>query len=207
MGVQHLTSASSTRRAAPSAPFEITPLQAPLGAVVRGLDVGLPPSAAQILALKQAIRDHLILIFKDQAVADPDYLRFSSYFGTVYAPPADAPVLGSDPYGKTPDIVLVANVEDGVLGNRELAAHADHHWTPQPSAGSFLYALEVPPAGGDKLGRRGCRGRARRCPVTGDHRYAYRADRHRPRADRRHWQAGTPDRRHRGRHPRFCQSR
>ncbi len=149
MGVQHSTSASSTRRAAPSAPFEITPLQAPLGAVVRGLDVGLPPSAGQILALKQAIRDHLILIFKDQAVADRDYLRFSSYFGTVYAPPADAPVLGSDPYGKTPDIVLVANVEDGVLGNRELAAHADHHWTPQPSAGSFLYALEVPPVGGD----------------------------------------------------------
>ena len=43
----------------------------------------------------------------------------------------------------------VSNVEAGVLGHHELSAHADHHWTPVPSAGSFLYALEVPRVGGD----------------------------------------------------------
>ena len=51
--------------------------------------------------------------------------------------------------GATPDIVLVANVEGGYTGNGELTAHSDHHWTPTPSAGSLLYALEVPERGGD----------------------------------------------------------
>lgn len=46
-------------------------------------------------------------------------------------------------------MVLVANVEGGYTGNGELSAHSDHHWTPLPSAGSLLYALEVPERGGD----------------------------------------------------------
>jgi taurine dioxygenase len=59
-------------------------------------------------------------------------------------------VLASDPYGgNTPAIVKVSNVEDGVLGHHELSAHADHHWTPVPSSGSLLYALEVPRVGGE----------------------------------------------------------
>ncbi|MBK1715781.1 hypothetical protein CKO43_23820 [Rubrivivax gelatinosus] len=47
------------------------------------------------------------------------------------------------------DVVLIANVGGGLLGNDELHAHYDHHWTPQPSASSFLHALEVPSRGGD----------------------------------------------------------
>jgi alpha-ketoglutarate-dependent taurine dioxygenase len=67
----------------------------------------------------------------------------------VFAPPADVPVLASKEGGVTPDIVLVANVEGGYTGNGELTAHSDHHWTPTPSAGSLLYALEIPDRGGD----------------------------------------------------------
>lgn len=47
------------------------------------------------------------------------------------------------------DVVLIANVGGGLLGNDELHAHSNHHWTPQPSASSFLHALEVPSRGGD----------------------------------------------------------
>ncbi|MES1163900.1 MAG: TauD/TfdA family dioxygenase, partial [Rhizobacter sp.] len=81
---------------------------------------------------------------------DAQFLRLSRYFGDVFQAPADVPVLASDPYGgNTPAIVKVSNVEDGVLGHQELSAHADHHWTPVPSSGSLLYALEVPSVGGD----------------------------------------------------------
>lgn len=58
-------------------------------------------------------------------------------------------MLASKDGGATPDVVLVANVEGGYTGNGELSAHSDHHWAPQPSAGSLLYALEVPQQGGD----------------------------------------------------------
>lgn len=131
-------------------PFSITPLDAPLGAEVQGFDARRDPGPQQILALKQALRDHHILIFHDQQLDDDQYLRFTSWFGTVYQPPTDYPVLASDPYGRTPDIVRVANVEGGHLqGNRELTPHIDHQWTPSPSASSLLYALAVPEEGGE----------------------------------------------------------
>lgn len=133
----------------PPSKFRIVEQQAALGAVVDGFDIRSTPSGAQVHALKSALRDHHILIFRGQQPDDEAFLQFSSYFGTVFAPPRNAPVLGSDPYGAAPDIVLVSNVEDGLLGNAELTAHADHHWTPQPSSGSLLYALEIPAAGGD----------------------------------------------------------
>lgn len=129
----------------------IRQLDAPLGATVEGFDGSQPAAAKTLLALKGALRQHHILIFKDQRLTDDAYLRFSSYFGSVYRPPADAPVLGSDASGRAPDIVLVANVDNGLLGADELTAHVDHQWTPQPSASSFLYALETPSAGGETI--------------------------------------------------------
>lgn len=132
------------------APFAVRELDAPLGAVVEGLDARLPLTAHQVLTLKAALREHHLLVFRGQALDDAQFLHFTSWFGTIFRPPADAPVLGSDPYGgNTPDIVLVANTEGGVLGHHELNAHSDHHWTPQPSASSLLLALEVPRTGGE----------------------------------------------------------
>jgi taurine dioxygenase len=120
-----------------------------LGARVVDLDVGSPLSGPQVLALKRGLLDHHILIFEKQDLSENQLRAFAHYFGSVFLPPADVPVLASRADGVTPDIVLVANVEGGYTGNGELQPHSDHHWAPQPSAGSLLYALEVPPTGGD----------------------------------------------------------
>ncbi len=120
-----------------------------LGAVVDGIDARRPVDPAIVLRLSQAINDHHIVIFRNQALADDEFLRFATYFGAVFAPPEDVPVLASDAHGKTPDIINVANIEGGYTGNRELHLHIDHQWTPYPSSGSLLYALEVPEAGGN----------------------------------------------------------
>ncbi|MED5607908.1 MULTISPECIES: TauD/TfdA family dioxygenase [Pseudomonas] len=133
----------------PIEPFAIIPLDAPLGAEVRGLDARQPLTPEQILAIRQAHREHHILIFRDQQLDDEQYLRFATLFGAVFQPPADVPVLSSGADGKAPDIVKVANTGDGELGNFALPAHVDHQWTPLPSSGSFLYALEVPNSGGE----------------------------------------------------------
>lgn len=128
----------------------IRDLDAPLGAVAEGLDAREPLNGRQVLALKKALRDRHIVVLRNQLLDDAQFLRLARSFGDVFQPPADVPVLASDPYGgNTPAIVKVSNVDDGVLGNHELSAHTDHHWTPVPSSGSFLYALEVPTTGGD----------------------------------------------------------
>lgn len=129
--------------------MHIQPLAAPLGAQVHGFDGRLDPTPQQILALKQALRDHHILIFKHQRLEDEQFLRLSSWFGSVFQPHPDFAVLSSGDDGKVPDIVKVANTGDGELGHFALPAHSDHQWTPTPSAGSLLYALEVPEHGGE----------------------------------------------------------
>lgn len=135
----------------PKPDWSVRPIEhAALGAQAHGIDARQPLSATQVRALRQGLQDHRILLLRGQQLDDAQFLRLASYFGSVFQPPADVPVLASDPYGgNTPAIVKVGNVEQGVLGNDELAAHSDHHWTPLPSSGSLLYALQVPAAGGD----------------------------------------------------------
>jgi alpha-ketoglutarate-dependent taurine dioxygenase len=131
------------------APFAVKPLDAALGALVTGLDAARELDAQQVLALKQGLLDHRILVFRGQQLDDAEFRRLASYFGSVFTPPRNAPVLASDASGIVPDIVVVSNVDDGLLGNLDLPAHSDHHWTPEPSSGSLLYALEIPAQGGD----------------------------------------------------------
>ncbi|QYX32958.1 TauD/TfdA dioxygenase family protein [Sphaerospermopsis torques-reginae] len=128
--------------------FQITPLDAPLGAVVTGLDASQSIAPEVILQIKQALRDYHILIFKNQSLTDEQFLNFSFYFGSLFVPPDNIPVLASQP-GLTPVIIPVSNVDGGYTGTGELAFHSDHKWTPFPSSGSLLYALEVPSEGGD----------------------------------------------------------
>lgn len=127
---------------------KITPLDGPLGAVVTGLDARQPVKPETILQLKQTLRDRHILIFKNQTLTDEQLLQFSRYFGDLFVPPDEIPVLASKP-GFTPVVISIANVEGGYTGTDELQFHSDHHWTPCPSSGSLLYALEVPERGGD----------------------------------------------------------
>ncbi len=128
--------------------FKITPIDAPLGAVVTGLDASQPVAPEVILQLKQALRDYHILIFKEQKLFDVQLLDFAFYFGSLYVPPDDIPVLASKP-GVTPVVIPISNVDGGYTGSGEIPFHSDHQWTPYPSSGSLLYALEVPDQGGD----------------------------------------------------------
>ncbi|MET0389872.1 MAG: TauD/TfdA family dioxygenase [Polyangiales bacterium] len=122
---------------------EIRPNGAPLGAEVLGLDGTRPLAPELVLALKQALRDHHILIFKQQDLAEDQFKALATLFGPIFQNPPEVPVLASGSQGVAPDIVRVSNV-DGYTGTGELTPHIDHQWTPYPSAGSFLYALEVP---------------------------------------------------------------
>jgi taurine dioxygenase len=127
---------------------EIRPNGAPLGADILGLDANEPLAADVVLQLKQALRDHHLLIFKNQDLGEDAFKALATSFGAIFQNPPDVPVLASGPVGVAPDIVRVSNI-DGYTGTGELTPHADHQWTPYPSAGSLLYALEVPDKGGD----------------------------------------------------------
>lgn len=132
----------------------IAPTGGALGATVTGLDASRPISSEIVLQLKQALQDHHILIFKHQNLSELQLFEFATYFGDLFIPPENVPVLGSKP-GSPPWVVTIANAAPeygsggALLDNVELTPHSDHQWAPRPSSGSLLYALEVPERGGD----------------------------------------------------------
>jgi taurine dioxygenase len=123
-----------------------------LGAEIRGVDLARV-TPLQIEAIKAAWYRHDVLIFRGQRLGDDQLLAFSRHFGTLDPPPNQGAGRKSPP--GYPEVYVVSNVRDaqgepiGALGDGEAAWHTDMSYAPQPPDASMLYALEIPPAGGD----------------------------------------------------------
>lgn len=130
----------------------VTPLDAPLGAEISGLDASKPLSPTALETLLDAWRRRLVLVMRGQTLSDDDLLSFSRNFGALDPP-------GPNPYGETflpdyPELNVISNVvEDGRpignLGDGEAVWHADLTYVDIPPKAAVLYSLEVPPTGGD----------------------------------------------------------
>ncbi len=132
--------------------IRILPLDAPLGAEISGFDAARPLSPDALEQLQGAWRRHLVLLLRDQSLDDDALLAFSRQLGELDPP-------GPNPYGAPfladyPDINVISNVVEGGrpignLGDGEAVWHADMTYIELPPKAAVLYALEVPPEGGD----------------------------------------------------------
>jgi taurine dioxygenase len=130
----------------------VVPTGARLGAEIHGVDIAAGVTSAQFDAIEAAWRDHLVLVFRDQNVADAELLGFSRQFGDLDPP-------GPNPYGapfhdEYPEINVISNiVEDGRprgnLGAGEAVWHADMTYVERPPKAAVLYAIEIPASGGN----------------------------------------------------------
>jgi taurine dioxygenase len=132
--------------------LEIVPLSAALGAEVRGLDLSRPLDQATFEAIRAAWLEHLVLLFRGQAMSDAHLVAFSRRFGALdIAPPNEN---GQRFVEGHPEILVISNVvehgiEIGSLGAGEAIWHSDMSYLEAPPTGSLLLALEVPAEGGD----------------------------------------------------------
>ncbi len=133
--------------------IEITPTGKALGAIVTGLDVSRPLAPEVVLQLKQAWRDHSLLIFKNQKLTDEQQIAFASYFGDILQQPAYVRKGETEPY-LPPLVLTLANAAteessvNTIPNHRALLPHIDHDWLPVPSSGSLLQAIKLPEDGG-----------------------------------------------------------
>lgn len=131
--------------------IEVVPLSPALGAEIRAIDAARASSAGTFERIRATWLDHLVLLFRDQHLDDAALVRLTSRFGE----PEDAPLFQGRRFVEDhPEVMIVSNVtmdgrEIGSLGNAEAFWHTDLNFVEEPPAGSFLYAEEVPPAGGD----------------------------------------------------------
>ena len=129
----------------------IVPTGAALGAEIRGADLA-KLDRPTFDAIHRAWLDHLVLLFRDQRLNDDDLIGFSRRFGDLdWAPVQET---GRRFVEGKPEIYVVSNViENGVpigsLGAGEAVWHTDMSYLADPPKASMLYALEIPPAGGN----------------------------------------------------------
>jgi taurine dioxygenase len=131
--------------------IDVIPTGAALGAEVRGADLGRISDSA-FAAIQRAWTDHQVLLFRNQRLSDDDLIAFSRRFGALdWAPVQEN---GRRFVEGHPEIYVVSNVMvDGVaigsLGAGEAVWHTDMSYLEDPPKASVLYALEIPPSGGD----------------------------------------------------------
>jgi taurine dioxygenase len=124
---------------------------AALGAEVRGVDLK-SLDELQFAALKRAWHDYQVILVRDQTLSDQDLIAFSRRFGDLdWAPVQET---GRRFVEGLPEIYIVSNVTVngqpiGSLGAGEAVWHTDMSYLDIPPMASMLYALEIPPAGGN----------------------------------------------------------
>jgi taurine dioxygenase len=136
----------------------IQPSGGPLAADVHGVDLSRPVDDATFARILEAWNEHLVLRFSGQRLDDPTLMKFSARFGDLDRVPIAAAGLDRANSGVVPEAVdwvgVIASVKKdgkamGSLASYELVWHTDMSYNPLPPRASLLYALEVPPDGGN----------------------------------------------------------
>jgi taurine dioxygenase len=131
--------------------IEFLPTGGGLGAEIRGVDLRRI-GEAEFAKIHRGLLDHLVLLFRGQTLNDANLVEFSRSFGELdFAPIQET---GRRFVEGMPEIYIVSNVlKDGEpigsLGAGEASWHTDMSYLEDPPMASLLYALEVPPEGGN----------------------------------------------------------
>jgi taurine dioxygenase len=122
----------------------VRPMAGALCAEIEGVDLSRPLAAPVVAAIRVALLEHLVMFIRGQQLTPPQQLAFARAFGE----PIEYPQLKGLP--ECPLITPVVKLEHERM-NFGGVWHSDTTYLERPPMGSMLYALEVPPQGGDTL--------------------------------------------------------
>jgi taurine dioxygenase len=124
-----------------------------IGADVSGVNLAQPLSADQVRVIKQAWYAHYVLRFRRQRLTDAQLVAFTRNLGVLdVAPKRSATATFDTPesdYVLTISNVVLDGKPIGELGDSEAFWHQDMTYHTHPPVGAALYALELPPSGGN----------------------------------------------------------
>jgi taurine dioxygenase len=120
------------------------------GAYVSDTDLRtLNPS--QVHALKVALAEHAVLVFRDQSLSADEFIALGGKFD-----PLQCSIQDQWFHPQHPEILLLSNIVEngkpiGQADSNDGLWHTDHSYMVRPTGYTFLYAVETPPAGSDTL--------------------------------------------------------
>ena len=124
--------------------IRVQPMTPAIGAIISGVDISRDLDAAVIAEIRRAFLDHLVVFFRDQCLTPDRLVAFTRRFGDIGYYPFVAGMEGH------PEVVEVMKKEDEKINFGGLW-HTDTSYLERPPLGSVLYAVQVPPFGGDTL--------------------------------------------------------
>ena len=124
--------------------INVQPVSGALGAVITGVDISLPLDAEVVVEIRNAFLSHLVIFFQNQVITPQQQLNFAEQFGI----PMEYPQLKGLP--ECPLVTEVIKLEHEKL-NFGGVWHSDTAYLKQPPMASMLYAIEIPPYGGDTI--------------------------------------------------------
>src|SRR6266576_1626139 len=131
--------------------MNVIPARQAFGAEIQNVDLRTI-DCDDFSSIYRAWLDHSVLLFRGQILTDDDLIAFSKRFGDLdWAPIQES---GRRFVEGHPEIYVVSNVIKngepiGSLGSGEAVWHTDMSYLEDPPKASVLYALEVPPTGGN----------------------------------------------------------
>ena len=124
--------------------IEVAPIAGALGAEISGVDVAQELDDGVIGEIRQALLDHGVIFFRDQTLSVDRHKAFTRRFGDIFIHP------NYNGVSADPEIVDIKREP----GDRKIVGedwHTDTTMVADPPMGAILYAIEVPPYGGDTL--------------------------------------------------------
>jgi taurine dioxygenase len=121
---------------------------------VTGLDLSVPLDPGTIAALREVWLEHLVLLFRRQALSEQQLVRFARYFGEPTIP-GSARRFENQP-DHDPAVMLIGNIREngkiiGSLPDGELHFHSDSAFLDAPLMATLLFGVDIPSCGGNTL--------------------------------------------------------
>lgn len=131
-------------------PFDIRPLPGPLGAEIIDLHLSGPIDDAKRDAILSALNRFKLLVFRNQDLPKEAQLGFTRRFGEL------EPHVNRDfRSAGAPEVHPVNNLDEnqrpsrGIKNIGNYSWHTDKSYMARPSLATLLYAVQLPPEGGD----------------------------------------------------------
>ena len=123
--------------------FSLRTLTPHIGAEIMGLDLSKPLGDAQMIELREAFRDWMVLVIRDQELTRDQHKALGRSFGRLHV----HPLHGGSHRGGDPEILPVVTTADNAYTAGD-GWHTDVSCDEIPPMASMLYVKEVPECGG-----------------------------------------------------------
>jgi taurine dioxygenase len=124
--------------------MDVIQLGTKLGAEIRGVDLKKPLNEASSHTIHEALMDHGVLVFRDQAIKPEHQIAFGKQFGALTVHPF------SPSLPENPELIILDNNQHNPPRLTDVW-HSDETFREEPPMGTILRAVIVPPIGGDTL--------------------------------------------------------